>query len=553
MLHILLLASVAQLARAARPNVLMISSDSMDGRVLDPDQHIGRSVPMPHLRALAARGTNFVGAYTPSPVCGPSRACALTSRFVSDLGVWNNYQEIASCPSCPGGVDPGCEKLYGLPQCQAWAAQFPVPSDLFKAFVDAGYTVDIIGKVDIGAGVHQRFNSSDPGSDHTGPEARTVPRGAGLLRNSMAWAGWSADTNAPTAWNGDNATTARMVAWLAGRVAEQAAAPSDAPPFFAYAGINIPHPPFATTPEWLALVNRSNIHPPWLGATHPYDVHMTVSKGCAENATTHATRMEVRAVYLAMCAQADAFHGAMMDALGPLANNTIILYWSDHGEMAFEANQVLKDTFREPSARVPLIWAGPGIAAGRTIASPVSLLDIWPTFSELLGLAPPPGARGFSLAPQMAAAAPPSRGDHPGLATGMFFAENSDTGAFMLRSGDLKLLRYGHSFPWFAGYASQLFNVSSDPLETEDLAPAHPALVAQLEAALGAALGVDVDAVDAAVMRNDQFIYREYLMAGKSPAQQRELLQGTYKGFDDADWQKVVLWNATEPTSAGRG
>ena len=123
---------------AARPNVLMLSSDSMDGRVLDPEQHMGRAVPMPHLRALAARGANFVSAYSHSPVCGPSRASALTSRFVSDIGVYNNYQEIAACPSCAHGVDPACVKWYGLEQCAAWAARFPVPLDLFSAFAGAG-------------------------------------------------------------------------------------------------------------------------------------------------------------------------------------------------------------------------------------------------------------------------------------------------------------------------------------------------------------------------------------------------------------------------------
>ena len=51
----------------------------------------------------------------------------------------------------------------------------------------------------------------------------------------------------------------------------------------------------------------------------------------------------------------------------------------------------------------------------------------------------------------------------------------------MLRSGHLKLLTYGHTFPWFSetAYAPQLFNVSEDPLEERDLAPANPALVAQ--------------------------------------------------------------------------
>jgi arylsulfatase K len=365
-----------------------------------------------------------------------------------------------------------------------------------------------------------------------------VPRGAGLRRNSMAWGGWSATVSKTDQYSSDNATATAMADWLRARSGDK--------PFFAYVGISIPHFPFTTTQFWLDKVNTSSIHPPWLAPSHPYDTHMSISKGC-EEPTTAATRMKVRAVYLAMCAQADAFHGEVLEALGEHANNTIVVFWSDHGEMAFEAAQVAKDSFREPSARVPLIFSGPGVAQGVELSSPVSLIDLWPTLSELTGVAPPPGARGYSLLPQMRAGAAPSLGDHPGVATGMFFAENSDTGAFMLRAGDFKLIQYGKSFPWFAGYTTQLFNVTEDPLETNDLASTHGALVASLEATLSAALGLDIAQVDAQVMRNDQFIWRNYMTANKTEARVRALLNETYKGFNDSDWQQVQLWNRSIP------
>jgi arylsulfatase A-like enzyme len=117
----------------------------MDGRVLDPDQHIGRSVAMPRLRALAAAGVNFVNAYTHSPVCGPSRASALTSRFIHDIGTFNNFQEIVASPV---GLDTRCVKRYGDAQCTAWAAEFPGPDGIFfDAFADAGFDVKVFGKV----------------------------------------------------------------------------------------------------------------------------------------------------------------------------------------------------------------------------------------------------------------------------------------------------------------------------------------------------------------------------------------------------------------------
>lgn len=293
-------------AAAAPPNVLLISSDSMDGRVLDSRQHIGRSVQLPALRALAARGVNFVNAYSHSPVCGPSRAAMLTSRYVHDIGAWNNYQEIVSVRGA--GVDPACVRLYGAAQCEAWAAAFPVPLTLFDAFADAGYEMAVFGKIDAGADLGARYNDSSSTDDHTGPEVRTVPRGAGLVRNSMAWSGWSATTDDANAFADDNATAERAVGWLQARAARAsraaAAGAPPPPPFFAYVGLSVPHPPFTTNARWLAQVNASTIHPPWApeeqAAYHPFDWHMSVSKGCTEP-TTHADIMRIREVRASGC------------------------------------------------------------------------------------------------------------------------------------------------------------------------------------------------------------------------------------------------------------
>lgn len=531
-------------SRALPKNVLMMTSDSMDGRVLDSEQHIGRSVAMPNLRGLAARGTNFVNTYTHSPVCGPSRASALTSRFVHDIGTYNNYQEIVASPV---GLDTRCVSLYGEAQCSAWAAEYPVPDGiLFDAFVDAGYDVKVFGKVDVGANVPARFSDPNDQVDHTGPEARCVPRGAGLLRNSMAWDGWSASTGNNNAFDDDNKTSAAAAEWLLERGRN-----ATAKPWFLYYGLNIPHPPFISGPEWLALVNASTIHPPWLpnSTTHPYDWHMSVSKGCTEP-TTYDEMMTIRRVYLAMCAQADAFHGAVLDALNAsgLGDDTIIVYWSDHGEMAFEARQVLKDSFREPSSRVPLIFSGPGITAARKVSSPSSLLDLWPTLADLTGIRAPKSARGYSLAGAMDAIPIPRAQDY---VVGEFHAENSDTGSYFIRRGDWKYIAYGHSFPWFSHYVPQLFNLTEDPLETTNLASSFPSVAADLDALLNTALGTPYATIDATVMANDQLIYRNYLTAGMSVERQQKLMNETYKGFDDSDWQKILTWNATAPNAQG--
>jgi choline-sulfatase len=551
---LLLSSTAAAGAPTPRPNILMITSDSMDGRVLDPRQHLGRSVDLPHLRALAARGPSFVNSYSPSPVCGPSRIAALTGRHVHQTGTWNNYQELPA--DATGALDASCVRLYGAPACAAWAAAYPVPSGvLFDAFAEAGYDVRVIGKIDGGANMMARYEDPRDNADHTGPEARTVPRGAGLVRASMAWGGWGSDTNDNNTFADDANITAAAVQWLQGRAANA----SETRPFFLYTGLAIPHFPFVTGPTWLAKVNRSTIHPPWLPALqdlHPYDAHMVVSKGCNESQNTPEAMLQLKAVYLAMCAQADAIHGALLDALTALGldSSTLVVFWSDHGEMAWDARQTIKDSYREGSARVPLVFAGPGVAQGRVIEAPASLLDLWPTLAEAAGVRAPADPAGRSLAPAFAPASS-SAARAEDFVVGQFHAENSDSGCYFVRQGDWKYVRFGQSFPWFAAYTPLLFNVTDDPLEQRSVLAENPGAAAALDALLEGALGGSgsVAAIDAAVMRNDQRMFRQYLTANMSAAQVRGMLAGTYKGFDDADWQRVLRWNATEPGAWKRG
>lgn len=243
--------------------------------------------------------------------------------------------------------------------------------------------------------------------------------------------------------------------------------------------------------------------------------------------------------------------------------------------------QVYKDTLRDPSSRVPLIFAGPGISPGQTFDVPVSLLDIWPTLVDIVGLRAAPNARGNSLAPLLlgpigdAARARPGARAPPGTVVAEFHGENSNTGEndadpfvplpppnlhspahhivpgnFMLRSGHLKLLTYGHTFPWFteASYAPQLFNVSDDPLETTDLAAANPSIVAQMNAQLIELLGTSYEDIDAAAKANDQLVFRNYVAANKTEAQLLAAFEAQYAGWN-ATWSaRVRTWIATSPS-----
>jgi len=93
----------------------------------------------------------------------------------------------------------------------------------------------------------------------------------------------------------------------------------------------------------------------------------------------------------------------VLDALerNELADDTIVVLWSDHGYHLGEKQITGKNTLWDRSARVPLVFAGPGVKSGQRSGRPAELLDMYPTLSELCGLEIPDHLEGLSLLPQL--------------------------------------------------------------------------------------------------------------------------------------------------------
>ena len=133
----------------------------------------------------------------------------------------------------------------------------------------------------------------------------------------------------------------------------------------------------------------------------------------------------------------------------------------------------------EEASRIPMIVAGPDVPEGRTVATPVTLVDLYPTVLDGVGLeareneAALPGRSLFAIADE---ADDPSR-----IAFSEYHAVGSNSAGFMLRKGRFK-------YHYYVGHAPELFDLEADPEELTDLAPdpACAATLAEYEALLRA-------------------------------------------------------------------
>jgi arylsulfatase A-like enzyme len=180
---------------------------------------------------------------------------------------------------------------------------------------------------------------------------------------------------------------------------------------------------------------------------------------------------EIMAHYYGMISLADHNVGRVLDALDTLglAENTLVLFTSDHGELLGDHGLLLKGPFLyEGLVRVPLLWRLPGrIAAGTVLDAPVGHVDVVPTVLDLLGLDTPLGVQGQSLAPTLSSSAPaiwqgqaqvtaPLR---PWVLTEYRTGFTPDLSLKQIHTGRHKLTYYGH--PHFG----ELFDLQEDPDE----------------------------------------------------------------------------------------
>ena len=384
-------------------------------------------VQAPNISGLAREGVVFESAYCPSPLCAPSRASLLTGRLPSHTEVFDNGAEMrASLPTIAHRL-----RAAGYATCLAGKMHFVGPDQLHG--FEERLTTDIY-PADLGWTPDWRRAVDDrlPWHHTTESVLSAAPRAASMQVDY------------------DDEVVFRARRWIFDYARAGACEP-----FFLLVSFSNPHDPWEVPGRYWDRYERGAIDPPMVPATpasgaDPHSRRLRQMIGIDDAELAEEQVRTARHGYYAAISYVDERIGELLAALrdAGLDDETTVLLTSDHGEMLGERGLWYKMSFFEPSVRVPLIVAAPGLIAPGRRAEPVSLLDVAPTLLELAASRPGP-----LLEPH----------DGPTAVMGEYLAEGVTSPAVMIRQGPYKFIQC-------AGDPDQLYDLENDPHELVNLA-----------------------------------------------------------------------------------
>jgi choline-sulfatase len=390
----------------------------------------------PTFDALARGGTRFTDAYCQMPLCTPSRLCQLTGREVRGCGAWNNNAVLRP-------------ELLTVP----------------KVLAGAGYATCLVGKMHLGG--DQQFVGFQyrPYGDLTGRTGHQweplSPEAHQNMRDRTAHVGVTA---IPESLIQDEVVAQETVAWVREHVH---AHPEQ--PWFVCASFSRPHFPL-TAPRrhfdryWPHGVTVPKV--PAAGDAYDHPMSVGMREGFRVDAIDDAEMMRARAAYFANVSYLDEVIGDLLLRLGVdgLLDDTIIVYTTDHGEMAGEHGVWWKNGWYEGCTRVPLIISTPAQRAGaseaRVLDTPVGLTDLFPTFCGFAGAEAPADLPGSDLSGVVEGAA--DIPDRPVFCDALTPRWGPGTEFRMIRWRDYKYVVFRDAPPL-------LFDLENDPREQINL------------------------------------------------------------------------------------
>ena len=401
----------------------------------------------PNIDRLVARGTVFTNCFSNSPICGPARSALATGQRPHRLGILDHTLDT------PLSATTFYERLR-----------------------DHGYWTGLIGKLDIEKPSHtyrpgpedersplnaaygfcesRRVHTWSMGPPPDGPDCTHLKKvaEAGYFEaycQDRAWrakrkwtVGCNMDSALPEALHVETAIGDAAVDFLENT-------PTNFP-WFLQVGFDGPHDPFDPPPEYGRKYRGAAVPDP-IPADLRGKSHWARHRFCTDDV---ADIRQARRQYAAQIEHIDAQIGRLIGALehGGELERTVIVFTSDHGEMLGDFGLYQKQVPYEPSVRVPLVMAGPGVPVGRRSDALAEWIDLNPTLCELAGLPPQNQIDASSLGPVLRGEATAHR-DHVLITLRPYRALRTRSHKFIDNTSD----------------DPELYDLEADPLEQQNL------------------------------------------------------------------------------------
>ena len=385
---------------STKPNILVVMTDHQRADTVLPEH----PAVTPNLDKMVAEGVTFAQTFCPTPHCCPARATFMTGLYPSRHGVWNN---ICNDMALSRGLNPGVrcwsEDLAAAGYQMHYTGKWHVSVE--KSPADYGWKEYSVSAV---AGTHHGFRWDQYAKRAAEGMPESTERGPGEIVRP----GWGNYTLYKDIEEGGKGHDAKVVAEAIDFIPSAA---KDGSPWCAFVGLIGPHDPYNVAKKYVDMYDLADVPLPASYADEMADKPRVYKRMRDTRFAGQLSDEEVRdgiRHFWAYCTYLDDLFGQVLKTLEETgqADNTLVLYCSDHGDYCGDHGLFCKGI---PSFRgayhVPAVMCWPkGIKdPGRRVDEFVSLADFGPTFLEVAGIESNREFSGASLAPFM-------RGETPG-------------------------------------------------------------------------------------------------------------------------------------------
>lgn len=427
-------------------NLLIIMADQLTAKALGC--YGNETVVSPNIDRLAEEGVLFESAYSSSPLCTPARYAFMTGQNVSQCGGYDNAAYMpATMPTFAHYL-----RLQGYKTSLAGKMHFVGPDQL-HGFEDR-LTTDIYPS---DFGWIPDWENSDERIDLWYHNMSSVKQaGISAITNQLAY---------------DDEVGAQSI-----RAIYDHARSEDERPMCLVSSFIHPHDPYATRQKYWDLYEGKEIPLPTVSrpSIDQQDAHNKRLEKVIDLDATDISEQEIRdarRAYYGNVSYVDEWVGKLRETLDEcgMAENTTIIFTSDHGDMLGEFGLWYKMSFREWSCRIPMIVHNPQRFEARSVSQPVAQVDVLPTLMDLAQEGregEKPGEidplNGRSLVPLCDGDA----SQDPDCCVSEFLGEGTGAPMLMIRRGQYKFISCMTD-------PDQLFDLNADPDEVNNLANDH--------------------------------------------------------------------------------